>query len=124
MHPLHRLAHAISRPDVMNFELAHTPSLVKEPGFNKVTNCAEAAKYSTALEKKRYGAEARELTMAAEVPPALAKAAVRGGTDAVGKVGVVEINGKCTGYMINPWIIVTAAHCLDDYLDGGYVGYR
>jgi hypothetical protein len=113
------------KPDVINFELAHTPSMVEELGFDKVTNCAQAAKYASVLEKTRYGVATQDFAQESN-DFALAKTAVRGGTDTIGKVGVVQIHGSnggsCTGMMLNHRIIVTSAHCLDDYLNGGTSG--
>ncbi len=47
---------------------------------------------------------------------------VKGGTETTRRA-VVELTGRngCTGVMISPTVILTAAHCLDDYVPAGQV---
>jgi V8-like Glu-specific endopeptidase len=100
----------IFRFAILDEDLAAHPEVADALGFDTVSTCDEARAATDAL----YAAS--EPPAEADVEPEPAPEII-GGTVLTSHRGVIQLSNGCTGMLIGARIAVTAAHCLDQWVD-------
>jgi V8-like Glu-specific endopeptidase len=138
----------IIRMGVINAKLSRLPDAKVSLGVDEVKTCEQARKFIQFMEDHpeleaffevpeaphaerlhQVSLDSSKMRQPQEVKAPLEKATIRnsiGPTNRLGVVRISSINGifvYCTGYMINHNAILTAAHCIDDFISSGNHAY-
>jgi V8-like Glu-specific endopeptidase len=105
----------IFRFSILDGDLAARPDVADVLGFHRVTSCDQARAATAAL----FGGDVADDSE----PEAIARVtddgehSLMGGTVISSHRGVVELHNGCTGMLINSRVVVSAAHCLDQWVN-------
>lgn len=105
------------RFSILDADLATRPEVASALGFTRVTSCEEARAATSALFRDDEVVAGGRDDVARVSGGAEEEHSLMGGIVLSSHRGVIQLSNGCTGMLINANVAVSAAHCLDQWVD-------